>query len=156
MAAVAENGFGSDDQFIHHQSVTVSPSSDSKSEFQRDVQQLVDLLSKLNPSAKEFFPSSYSPDHQSPRDDLSGVYKDLGSDGYSNNRRKRNNYNQGRRRLNGRTFRSQREDSIRRTVYVSDIDQHVSEVTEERLAALFTNCGQVSFGAPLNISFYIG
>ncbi|KAF8410958.1 hypothetical protein HHK36_003495 [Tetracentron sinense] len=112
MAAVAENGFGSDDQFIH-QSVTVNPSSDSKSEFQRDVQKLVDLLSKLNPSAKEFFPSSYSPDHQFPPDNLSGDY-----------RRKRNNYNQGRRRLNGRTIRAQREDSIRRTVYVSDIDQH--------------------------------
>ena len=39
---------------------------------------------------------------------------------------RRNNYNQGRRRLSGRAFRAQREDSIRRTVYVSDIDQHVS------------------------------
>jgi len=29
--------------------------------------------------------------------------------------------------LNGRAFKAQREDSIRRTVYVSDIDQHVSE-----------------------------
>lgn len=28
-------------------------------ELQRDVRKLVDLLSKLNPSAKEFFPSSY-------------------------------------------------------------------------------------------------
>lgn len=38
----------------------------------------------------------------------------------------RNNLNQGRRRLNGRAFRAQRDDSIRRTVYVSDIDQTVS------------------------------
>ncbi|RVW92670.1 Polyadenylate-binding protein-interacting protein 8 [Vitis vinifera] len=45
-------------------------------------------------------------------------------------------------RLSGRAFRAQREDSIRRTVYVSDIDQHV---TEERLAALFSSCGQVSY-----------
>lgn len=42
--------------------------------------------------------------------------------------------------MNGRSFRAQREESIRRTVYVSDIDQHV---TEERLAALFSSCGQV-------------
>ncbi|XXG67688.1 hypothetical protein AAC387_Pa06g0972 [Persea americana] len=53
---------------------------------------------------------------------------------------KKNNYSQWKRRLNGRALRAQREDSIRRTVYVADIDQHV---TEERLAALFINCGQV-------------
>ena len=89
---------------------------------------------------------------------------------------RKNSFNQGRRRMNGRAFRAQREESIRRTVYVSDIDQHVShlnnvvsfnlwnavfllfqrsgvdgiliffsiQVTEERLAALFTSCGQVT------------
>lgn len=30
--------------------------------------------------------------------------------------------------MNGRSLKAQREDSVRRTVYVSDIDQHVSEV----------------------------
>ncbi|PKI53907.1 hypothetical protein CRG98_025701 [Punica granatum] len=35
---------------------------------------------------------------------------------------------------------AQREEVIRRTVYVSDIDQ---PVTEEQLAALFNSCGQV-------------
>lgn len=39
---------------------------------------------------------------------------------------RRSGYNQGRRRLNGRAFRAQREDSIRRTVYVSEIDHNVS------------------------------
>ncbi|KAL2483496.1 Polyadenylate-binding protein-interacting protein 9 [Forsythia ovata] len=53
---------------------------------------------------------------------------------------RRNNNNQGRRRMGVRTFRAQREDSIRRTVYVSDIDHNV---TEERLAALFSAYGQV-------------
>lgn len=38
---------------------------------------------------------------------------------------RRNSFNQGRRRLNGRSFRAEREYSIRRTVYVSDIDQQV-------------------------------
>jgi hypothetical protein len=41
---------------------------------------------------------------------------------------RRNNSTQGRRRLNGRSLKAQREDSVRRTVYVSDIDQHVSEL----------------------------
>jgi len=30
--------------------------------------------------------------------------------------------------VGGRSLKAQREDSIRRTVYVSDIDQHVSEL----------------------------
>ncbi|KAK9266473.1 hypothetical protein L1049_000785 [Liquidambar formosana] len=119
--------------------------SDSKSEFRREVQTLVDMLSKLNPLAKEFFPSSHSHDRQQNHDQLSqtdffSLNKQSANDAYPNNRRRRNNFNQGRRRLNGRSFRAQREDSIRRTVYVSDIDQHV---TEERLAALFSSCGQV-------------
>ncbi|XP_039038133.1 polyadenylate-binding protein-interacting protein 11-like isoform X3 [Hibiscus syriacus] len=49
-------------------------------------------------------------------------------------------FSQGRRRLNTRTSMAQREEVIRRTVYVSDIDQ---QVTEEQLAGLFVNCGQV-------------
>lgn len=116
--------------------------SDSKSEFQ--MQDIVDMLSKLklNPMAKEFFPSSYSNDLNHDQFAVSyfvPIDKNLGSDGYPN-RRRRNNLNQGRRRLNGRAFRAQREDSIRRTVYVSDIDHNV---TEEQLAALFSGYGQV-------------
>ncbi|ONK80083.1 uncharacterized protein A4U43_C01F13710 [Asparagus officinalis] len=42
--------------------------------------------------------------------------------------------------MSERARRAEREDSIRRTVYVSDIDNHV---TEEHLAELFANCGQV-------------
>lgn len=123
-------------------------SLDSKSEFQREVQDLVDMLSKLNPMAKEFFPSSHPhdlpPHDQFAHPEFFSPIKPVnngGGGGFDpNNRRRRNNFNQGRRRLNGRAFRAQREDSIRRTVYVSDIDQHV---TEERLAGLFSSCGQV-------------
>lgn len=73
MAVVAENGSGSDDQSVHPQPQPISSSSCSsngsseataaapETEYQRDVCKLVDLLSKLNPSAKEFFPSSYHP-----------------------------------------------------------------------------------------------
>ncbi|KZV29740.1 nucleolysin TIAR-like [Dorcoceras hygrometricum] len=117
----------------------LNSNGDSKSEM--EVKEIVDILKKLklNPQAKEFFPSSqhhgqmgiikFAPDD-----------KNLGNDSFPNNQRKRNNYNQNRKRISGRSFRAQREDSIRRTVYVSDIDHMV---TEEQLAALFSGFGQV-------------
>ncbi|XP_061354837.1 polyadenylate-binding protein-interacting protein 9-like [Gastrolobium bilobum] len=125
--------------------------SKPKQESEFSVQKLVDMFTKLNPLAKEFFPATYSPNHHdhlhrhlgynqfSPTNFLVNT-KPTADDNFPNNRRRRNNFNQGRRRLNGKTLKAQREDSIRRTVYVSDIDQHV---TEERLAALFSTCGQV-------------
>ncbi|GFZ07597.1 hypothetical protein Acr_19g0005340 [Actinidia rufa] len=122
---------------------TDSEESESKSELKMD--EIADMLSKLklNPLAKEFFPSSY---HDRNRDQLahdnsSPDNNHLGDYGFPNNRRRRNNYNHGRKRVNGRAFRAQREDNIRRTVYVSEIDHNV---TEEQLAALFSSrCGQV-------------
>ncbi|CAF2101463.1 polyadenylate-binding protein-interacting protein 9-like [Brassica napus] len=130
--------------------------SELKPESELDMQKLVAMFKKLNPLAKEFFPSYYSPKKNgettegnqllSVDDDLPTAKKQSGeefdSDGKKddNNRKKRNNYSQGRKRLTGRISKAQREDSIRRTVYVSDIDQ---SVTEEGLAALFSNCGQV-------------
>ncbi|KAJ6792403.1 putative polyadenylate-binding protein-interacting protein 9 [Iris pallida] len=162
MAAVAESGGGGICSGDHRQL-----------KYQSDVRDLVDLLSKLNPSAKEFVPSShkFSPPAAG-ADDGAGEKKkgmlsadapvfvassDLYSKvamvdgGYSygdfggsaNNqmiRKKKNGLNQGRRRFNERVQKAQKEDSIRRTVYVSDIDQHV---TEEQLATLFNTCGQV-------------
>ncbi|XP_068321499.1 polyadenylate-binding protein-interacting protein 9-like [Pyrus communis] len=114
------------------------PISKSKSEF--DVQKLVDMFTKLNPLAKEFFPSSYSPQHHSNFENSFNNNKLSPNDNQANIRRRRNNFNQGKRRLSGRAFRAERESNIRRTVYVSDIDQ---QVTEERLAAIFSSCGQV-------------
>ncbi|CAI8595311.1 unnamed protein product [Vicia faba] len=122
--------------------------SKPKGESEFSVQKLVDMFTKLNPLAKEFFPSSYGAGNDQrgqgfnifrPNSFLANN-KVAPNDDHQNNRRRRNNFTQGRRRLNGRSLKAQREDSVRRTVYVSDIDQHV---TEERLAALFTNCGQV-------------
>ncbi|KAM0906245.1 hypothetical protein ACQ4PT_016922 [Festuca glaucescens] len=72
-----------------------------------------------------------------------GGGRDSSSDGSASgqpNRRRRNGFNQARRRMGVRPRRSDREDSVRRTVYVSDIDQHV---TEQKLAEVFSNCGQV-------------
>ncbi|KAL6975537.1 Polyadenylate-binding protein-interacting protein [Sarracenia purpurea var. burkii] len=65
--------------------------SDSKSDLK--MQDIVDMLSKLklNPLAKEFFPSSYLqvPNNrdQSPDENLSPVNKHSGDDGYPNYRR---------------------------------------------------------------------
>ncbi|GLT33944.1 hypothetical protein SLA2020_084960 [Shorea laevis] len=119
-------------------------SSETKPEFKEfNVQKLVDMFTKLNPLAKEFIPSSYH--NQIKKNHFSvnnfAVVKQPGNDNanFHANPRRRNNHNQGRR-LNGRAFRAQREDSIRRTVYVSDIDQ---TITEEQLAALFSSCGEV-------------
>lgn len=45
--------------------------------------------------------------------------------------------NQGKRRMNSRTSLAQREDRIRRTVYVSDIDQQVLKVAFFLLLIVF-------------------
>lgn len=41
-----------------------------------------------------------------------------------------NGYTQGRRRMNDRARRAESERSIRRTIYVSDLDQNVSKFRE--------------------------
>ncbi|KAK9665168.1 hypothetical protein RND81_14G094900 [Saponaria officinalis] len=112
--------------------------------FKKEIRDLEEKLSKLNPMAKEFVPPSLS------------NYGTMNGFGFMKNyviqpnfaanvngfagRRRKNNYSNGKRRMNSRTSMAQREEIIRRTVYVSDIDQ---QVTEEQLASLFINCGQV-------------
>ncbi|KAK4344597.1 hypothetical protein RND71_034773 [Anisodus tanguticus] len=116
--------------------------SNGKSEYEMQQDIVVHMLNnlKLNPMAKEFVPSSYNRD-QIIFNNFVTDDKTLGrGDGYRNNRRRGNNFNQGRRRMNSRSFRAQREDCIRRTVYVSDLDINI---TEEQLAALFSAYGQV-------------
>lgn len=113
--------------------------ADQKSEL--EIKEIVDMLKelKLNPLAEEFFPSYC---YHGSMEAISFVPSDsdLGYHGSSNNRRRRNYHNHSWRRMSGRAFRAQRQDSIRRTVYVSDIDHNI---TEERLAALFSGYGQV-------------
>ncbi|XP_055800793.1 polyadenylate-binding protein-interacting protein 8-like isoform X1 [Solanum dulcamara] len=117
-----------------------------KSEYH--MHDIADMLKKLklNPQAKEFFPSSYNNRGAGVGGDqmiLSSFVpanKTMVVDGFQNNRRRGNNFNQGKRRMNNRAYKAQREDSIRRTVYVSEIDNNV---TEEQLAALFSAYGQV-------------
>ncbi|CAL0333690.1 unnamed protein product [Lupinus luteus] len=144
MAAVVENS-----------AEAVAPASaklDSKlkpDESEFNVQNLVDMFKKLNPLAKEFFPSSY-PQHDSAHESYNqflpnnfvATNEPLVNVLSPNNRRRSPNFNHGRggRRMSARMPNPRREDSVRRTVYVSDIDQNV---TEEQLAAMFSPCGQV-------------
>ncbi|GMJ10913.1 CTC-interacting domain 11 [Hibiscus trionum] len=125
--------------------------------FKKNMSDLVEILSKLNPMAEEFVPPSLSNhhnldgNHDQNHHDNHFLENGFGfssenfggnpnsGDGYTN-RRKRNNFSQGKRRLNNRTSIAQREDAIRKTVYVSDIDL---QVTEELLAGLFLSCGPV-------------
>ncbi|XVF10169.1 hypothetical protein REPUB_Repub07fG0159600 [Reevesia pubescens] len=126
--------------------------------FKNEMSDLVEILSKLNPMAEEFVPPSLANHHHKLNDqnqnqdnrfwengfgystDNFVVHANSGNANGHTNRRKRNNYSQGKRRLNNRTSMAQREDAIRKTVYVSDIDL---QVTEEHLAGLFLSCGPV-------------
>ncbi|XVF04478.1 hypothetical protein REPUB_Repub05bG0086500 [Reevesia pubescens] len=143
MAAVADNSgeaaAAANNSSSNNNNLVVETAKSESKEF--NVQKLVDMFTKLNPLAKEFFPSSYHHNQTKNIDNFNQLPVNKQSVGNENfSRRRRNNFNQGRRRLNGRAFRAQRDDSVRRTVYVSDIDQ---TITEERLAGLFSNCGQI-------------
>ncbi|CAN4102312.1 unnamed protein product [Withania somnifera] len=119
--------------------------------FNKEMRDLEEMLSKLNPMAEEFVPPSLANNNMLVPFPPGTVHfgfdannflmqTDQGPANGNSNRRKKNGYGYGRRRMNTRTGMAQREDVIRRTVYVSDIDH---QVTEEQLAALFLNCGQV-------------
>ncbi|XP_075493217.1 polyadenylate-binding protein-interacting protein 12-like isoform X1 [Primulina tabacum] len=137
--------------------------ADGGEAFKREMRDLEEMLSKLNPMAEEFVPPSLAAfssggHHRLLMAPTHVAAAAAGHFGYSANgfllqqhansgaptgnsfRRKRNGYPQGKRRMNSRTSMAQSDDVIRRTVYVSDIDH---QVTEEQLAALFINCGQV-------------
>ncbi|KAL3688677.1 hypothetical protein R1sor_014986 [Riccia sorocarpa] len=121
------NGVVARDSEADEEAGTLDAHSSASNDSMRELE---DLLTKLNPLAKEFVPPSHT--------DANATTVSAAS--AKGNTRKKNGYNIGKRRVNSRTSRAQREDSIRRTVYVSDIDQ---QVTEEQLAALFITCGQV-------------
>ncbi|KAK1399400.1 Polyadenylate-binding protein-interacting protein 11 [Heracleum sosnowskyi] len=134
-----------------------------KKEEDDDVDEMRDLeemLSKLNPMAKEFVPPSLvNVNFKQYQQAL--IHHGVLHFGYvaaavdngfvvqtnspvavngNSMRKKKSGYGHAKRRMNSRTSMAQREEIIRRTVYVSDIDQ---QVTEEQLAALFISCGQV-------------
>ncbi|VVB11859.1 unnamed protein product [Arabis nemorensis] len=130
--------------------VARSDGVDGGESFKRDMRELQELFSKLNPMAEEFVPPSLTKQGLN----NGGFFTSAGSlfrnngfaapgNGYANENggfRRKKSFGQGKRRMNARTSMAQREDVIRRTVYVSDLDQ---QVTEEQLAGLFVSCGQV-------------
>ncbi|CAA0827949.1 Polyadenylate-binding protein-interacting protein 11 [Striga hermonthica] len=136
----------------------VNGDDDDRAEgFKRELRDLEEILSKLNPMAKEFVPPSLGGHHRlllaPPQLAAAAGHFGYNANGFviqqlvnsgapaeNSFPRKKNGYSQGRRRTNSRTSMAQRDDVIRRTVYVSDIDH---QVTEEQLAALFIGCGQV-------------
>ncbi|XP_047317941.1 polyadenylate-binding protein-interacting protein 9-like [Impatiens glandulifera] len=88
---------------------------------------VVDMMSrlKLNPLAEEFIPVSDLHNHHQ-----------FAADASQNNQRRRNY-----RWMNSRTSRAQIENSIRRTIYITELDHYV---TEQHLADFFNQiCGQV-------------
>ncbi|KAL3630082.1 Poly(A) RNA polymerase cid11 [Castilleja foliolosa] len=97
--------------------------------YKSQVRELEEFFSKLNPMAQDFVPPSLA------ASDIDNGYCNIGPRG------KKNVYDQGKKKMKSRkTGMAQRQEIIRRTVFVSDID-HL--ITEERLAALFSHCGQV-------------
>ncbi|KAI3756629.1 hypothetical protein L1987_56451 [Smallanthus sonchifolius] len=131
----------------------------SNSSFKKEIRDLEEMLSKLNPMAEEFVPPSLYNNGfngvilQSPPAAVAqfgyGAVNDFvlqtnraafGNINGVSTGRKKGNYSNGKRRMNSRTNMAQQEDAIKRTIHVSDIDQ---QVTEEQLAALFISCGQV-------------
>ncbi|KAI3704267.1 hypothetical protein L1987_74483 [Smallanthus sonchifolius] len=136
----------------HHHHRTKMNGVDHETEgFQKDMMDLAEMLSKLNHMAEEFVPPSLSNHNFNSPPPLLPSPSAGAPVGYAavndflmfpniNARRNKGNFGNGKRRMNNRTNMAQREDVIRRTVHVSDIDH---QVTEEQLAALFINCGQV-------------
>lgn len=162
----------------HHHDHHHQQRSDGGESYKREIRELQELFSKLNPMAAEFVPPSHSNNNNFGRvNGLSG-FNGVNGGFYGNNHissssssttttnnnnlnlnlvvngngfdrsgqvngnaaRRKKNYGQVKRRISSRTSMAQQEEIVRRTVYVSDIDQ---QVTEEQLAALFINCGQV-------------
>ncbi|KAK1410878.1 hypothetical protein QVD17_37420 [Tagetes erecta] len=140
-----------------HQSKMMNNGEDDEG-LKKEIRDLAEMLSKLNPMAEEFVPPSLVNNNFNapplllpPSAGAPFGYSAVNDFMMQPNQtpfpninaasaRRKGNFNHGKRRMNNRTTMAQREDVIRRTVHVSDIDQ---QVTEEQLAALFINCGQV-------------
>ncbi|XP_073282339.1 polyadenylate-binding protein-interacting protein 12-like isoform X1 [Primulina huaijiensis] len=154
-----------------HGEIKMNGEDDEGGGFKKEIIDLEEMLSKLNPMAEEFvppslaavggggnhrlvFPPAYAEAVTAAAAGLflnnasSFVIPQLVNYGVATRNsfrklcyvQKKSDNEQRRRRMNSRTSMAQREDAIRRTVYVSDFDH---QVTEEQLACLFINCGQV-------------
>ncbi|KAF8054802.1 hypothetical protein N665_1313s0013 [Sinapis alba] len=141
----------SDDQKIpeSYSSVeTSNPTKDQNSEgpLKSEISRLDDKFSKLNPMAKEYIPHSLAQANSGFVNNMVWLNNNIAmmqaipavENGHFATRRR--NSGQGKRWTSRKTSLDQNTDVFRRTVYVSDIDQ---QVTEEQLASLFLSCGLV-------------
>ncbi|XP_047337681.1 polyadenylate-binding protein-interacting protein 12-like [Impatiens glandulifera] len=121
---------------------------DNGEDCKNEMMNLEEMFSKLNPLAKEFVPPSLTTPRAQPS---AGVHLAFASNYLMQSpksvivngntvRRKKNSNSNGKRTTNSRTSMAQQEDAIRKTVYVSDIH---NQVTEEQLATFFLPCGHV-------------
>ncbi|KAK8477251.1 hypothetical protein V6N13_027831 [Hibiscus sabdariffa] len=88
--------------------------------LKKEMSDLAEMLSKLNPMAEEFRPPSLANNQKLKQNPFSETGK--------------------KRKLNKKTGVHERDDAIRNTVYVTDVDH---QVTEELLAGLFLSCGPI-------------
>lgn len=119
------------------ESTSASQSSSSedgdKRSYDARVTDLEDMLKQLNPNAEEYVP----PTNQKPSISFSSSYLSMCR---SQPKVKVLQRKGAAWRRPERSIRPPSEESIKRTVYVTDIDQ---QVTEEQVATLFASCGQV-------------
>ncbi|CAF2015789.1 hypothetical protein Bca4012_079327 [Brassica carinata] len=130
-------------------SVEISnPTKDQNSEgtLKSEISHLDVKFSKLNPMAKEYVPHSLAQAHSGFVSNMVWRNNNIAmmqtipavENGHFDTRR--GNFGQGQGWTNRKTSLAQNTDVIRRTVYVSDIDQ---QATEEQLARLFLSFGQI-------------
>ncbi|CAH2044336.1 unnamed protein product [Thlaspi arvense] len=111
-----------------------------------EISHLGDNFSRLNPMAREFVPHSLARTNSGfVRDNRLWFTNNFATQAISAEEndhfaRRGRNFGQGKRWMYKKTSQGQNKDVIRRTVYVTDIDQ---QITEEQLAGLFLSCGQV-------------
>ncbi|KAG2240222.1 hypothetical protein Bca52824_090983 [Brassica carinata] len=123
---------------------TSNPTKDQNNEgtLKSEISRLDDKFSKLNPMAKEYVPHSIALAHPGFVSNMVWLNNNIAMmqpiPAVENSHSRRWNFGQGKRWTN--TSLAQNTDVIRRTVYVSDIDQ---QATEEQLASLFLSCGQI-------------
>ncbi|KAH7660957.1 Splicing factor 3b subunit 4 protein [Dioscorea alata] len=116
---------------------------------QKDEGVLTKSFFKLNPCAKAFVPAS----HVDAPESTEGNMRSIRSFGNQQDSRRKDKQDLERWMSNDWISPAAIEDCIRRTVYVWNIEQHV---TEEELAGLFSCCGQINdcriSGEPSSVS----
>ncbi|KAJ4877541.1 Polyadenylate-binding protein-interacting protein 13 [Raphanus sativus] len=136
-----------DDQNPESNSSVETPNSTKGSEgaLKNEISHSDVKFSKLNAMAKEYVPQLRAPTHPGFVNNMLWFTNNFAMqtffiDDYDLFATTRINFGQRKRRMSRKTSLAQKEDVIRRTVHVLDINQ---QATEEKLAGLFQSCGQV-------------